>query len=69
MAPWEFIERAAAELGIGAEAFRKWRIRGVPHQWRLAIADRALAQGYDLDRAEFDRPPGSRRAEPAPEAA
>ena len=62
---WEFIEKAALDIGVEAEAFRKWRVRGVPHQWRLPIVDTALRQGFILDRDEFDTPPGPKRGSPA----
>lgn len=60
---WDFIERAAAELGVGPEAVRKWRNpnRGVSHQWRLPIIEIAQREGFPLDRAEFDKPPGPKR--------
>lgn len=62
MEAWEFIERAALALGVRPEAVRKWRVRGVPHSWRLRIVDTAAASNYPLDRGEFDRPPGPRRS-------
>lgn len=64
MDQWEFIEKAAAELGIGPEAIRKWRDRsrgGVPSRYRLDILDIAARENYALDRASFDNPPGPRR--------
>jgi hypothetical protein len=64
MDQWEFIEKAATDLGIDTEAIRKWRVRGVPHQWRLAIVDAAEDRGFALDRAEFDRPPGPKYPDP-----
>lgn len=64
MIAWDFIEATAAELGVSAEAVRKWRIRGVPYQWRLRLLDIADAAGFSLDRREFDRPPGPKRAAP-----
>lgn len=62
MSQWEFIERAGAELGFGAEAIRKWRTRGVPRRHRLEIQDIANRDKFPLDRAAFDEPPGSRRS-------
>ncbi len=57
---WDAIERVGAEIGVGAEALRKWRIRGVPRAWRLDLlrADRLR----EINEADFDKPPGPRRA-------
>jgi len=57
---WDFIEEAARKLGVGSEALRKWRVRGVPDRHRLSIVDEARAQRFRLDRGAFDRPPGPR---------
>jgi hypothetical protein len=57
-APWDFIERFARENHVEDEAIRKWRVRGVPHRWRLPIA---TAAGPGFDTAIFDAaPPGPR---------
>ncbi len=55
---WLFIERAAKKLEVGEEAFRKWRVRGVPNSQRLAIVDLAAIENFALDRRSFDLPPG-----------
>ena len=60
-AQWDFIERAGSALGVSAEALRKWRVRGVPGKFRLALVDQAEHEGFSLDRSAFDEPPGSRR--------
>ena len=56
---WGAIERIAIELGIGAEAVRKWRARGVPRSWRLDLlrADKLR----EIVEEDFDNPPGPRR--------
>lgn len=59
---WQFIERTAAALGADAEVIRKWRIRGVSHHWRVRLIEAAEAEGFALDRAAFDAPPGPKRA-------
>lgn len=69
MDQWEFIEASAQERGVSPEAFRKWRVRGVPHPARLAIVERAQRLGFSLDKAAFDEPPGSKRAARHAEAA
>lgn len=58
---WDAIERVAIELGIGAEAVRKWRTRGVPRSWRLDLlrADKL----HEIVEQDFDNPPGPRRSE------
>lgn len=56
---WEAIERVAKELGIGAEAVRKWRIRGVPRSWRLDLLRADTRREINED--DFSRPPGPRR--------
>lgn len=60
--PWEFIERFARENKVADEAIRKWRVRGVPHRWRLPIAS---AAGPEFRVAAFDDPPGPRSNEKA----
>jgi len=57
---WDAIERIATELGVGSEALRKWRTRGVPRAWRLDLlrADKL----HEIVEADFDNPPGPRRA-------
>jgi hypothetical protein len=56
---WDAIERVALELGIGAEAIRKWRIRGVPRSWRLDLLRADTRR--EIDEKDFARPPGPRR--------
>src|SRR5215472_14973526 len=62
MSEWDFIEQAAHRLGVGDEALRKWRVRGVPGRWRLPIAELAAAGGMPFATDAFDRPPGPRRS-------
>lgn len=58
---WDFIEKAGERLGATGEMRRKWRVRGVSHNWRLALVEEARRVRYRLDTAEFDRPPGPKR--------
>jgi hypothetical protein len=58
---WNFIEQVAGRLGVTGEAFRKWRVRGVPLRYRLDIVDDAAREGFAFDRAAFDEPPGPKR--------
>jgi hypothetical protein len=69
MDQWDFIETAANELGVSAEAFRKWRTRGVPRMYHLSVVDIAARERFALDRAAFDEPPGPRCAHEDAEAA
>lgn len=58
---WDAIERVALELGIGAEAVRKWRLRGVPRSWRLDLLRADIRR--EIDEQDFDKPPGPKRRE------
>ncbi len=59
-AQWDFIEHAAAALGIAAEAVRKWRVRGVPGKYRVPILQMGERRGLRIGAEAFDRPPGPR---------
>ncbi len=68
MSSWDAIERIARdELKVGDEAIRKWRVRGVARFWRhdLVKADKS----GEINEADFDSPPGPRRASSAEQAA
>ncbi len=55
---WPAIATGAAELGVGAEAIRKWRERGkVPYRWRLPLLNAAKARRKRLDESIFDNLP------------
>lgn len=55
---WQFIERAAADMGVGSEARRKWRERGhVPHKYRLPLLQAAKVARVKLDPEIFDNVP------------
>ena len=60
---WDAIERIASGLGVGAEALRKWRSRGVPRAWRLDLLRADLSR--EINEEDFDKPPGPRRSEKA----
>lgn len=53
-AQWEFIDRKAAEMGVGEEARRKWRTRGVAHKYRLPILEAARKERFKLNPSMFD---------------
>ena len=36
---WQIIDAIGADLGVGDEARRKWKTRGVAHRWRLPILE------------------------------
>ena len=57
---WDAIERVAAGLGVGPEARRKWRTRGVPRSWRLDLVRADIRR--EINESDFDNPPGPRRA-------
>lgn len=54
---WQFIDQTAEKLGVGADARRKWRERGVPHKWRIPILEAAQKARRKLDPRVFDQPP------------
>jgi hypothetical protein len=58
---WDAIERIAVGLGVGAEAVRKWRQRGVPRSWRLDLLRADIRR--EINEHDFDKPPGPRRRE------
>jgi hypothetical protein len=52
---WELIDRLAAEMGVKSNARRMWRVRGVPHRYRWALAQTALeAHGIALEGHHFE---------------
>jgi hypothetical protein len=58
---WEAIERVALGLGVGPEAVRKWRMRGVPRSWRLDLLRADIRR--EIIEQDFDNPPGPKRRE------
>ncbi len=60
--PWPLIDQLAEEMGVSAEARRKWQYRGVPHRWRMPLMAAAKAKHRKIDPNAFDKPP---RAEAA----
>jgi len=56
---WDAIERIALGLGVGREAIRQWRIRGVPRAWRLDLLKADIHR--EVIETDFDNPPGPRR--------
>ena len=57
---WDAIERVARGLGVGPEAVRKWRSRGVPRAWRFDLVRADIHR--EINETDFDKPPGPRRA-------
>lgn len=67
MDAWTTIDKIGARLGIGSASRWKWRQRGVPFKWHLALVAEAKKDGIMLDfatlRRRFARPkPRSKRA-------
>jgi hypothetical protein len=59
---WKAVDTLAAELGVSAEARRKWRERDtVPHRWRLPILQRAAGR-FEITAETFERTSRRRRA-------
>ena len=56
---WQIIDEIAEDLGVGAEARRKWKSRGVAHKWRLEILTRAQKSGYRITVADMEPQQGS----------
>lgn len=50
---WSEILHAAADLGILPEARKKWRMRGVPHRWRIPLLERFALKGVDFNPVFF----------------
>jgi hypothetical protein len=42
---WQFIRHRAAAIGVSEAALYKWRQRGVPHRYRMALAEAARDAG------------------------
>lgn len=58
LSQWTFIEKTAArDHEVTEIALRKWRVRGVPHRFRLPIMQAATAARVKLDATIFDEPP------------
>jgi hypothetical protein len=48
------IDGLAKRLGARDDTRRKWRQRGVPHQWRLPIIESAAEMGVKLSSTDFE---------------
>jgi hypothetical protein len=59
---WDQIDRVAERLGVKYDARRKWRARGVPYRWRLAII-RESAGSVGL--TDFEKLPSPAKSEAA----
>ncbi len=52
---WQLIDDTATELGAQQDARLKWRQRGVPPKWQIAIVQNLMARGVAIALADFDR--------------
>lgn len=59
---WDQIDRVAERLGVKYDARRKWRARGVPHRWRLAIIHESAGSVGPTD---FEKLPAPAKQEDA----
>lgn len=50
------IEQLATEMGVGKYAVDKWRLRGVPHKYRLPLIRMAAERGVQLTEEDFQSP-------------
>lgn len=50
---WNTVEELGAELGMSAEALRKWRLRGVPKSREAELLERARAAQIELSLAQL----------------
>lgn len=48
MIDWTKIEAFALREGIGREAVKKWRQRGIAHKWRLLAVARSATTAADM---------------------
>lgn len=69
---WTFIEERAAELGVNAEAVRKWRERNrVPYRWHMPLIRQFALHGRMVSMDFFEKlktasgPDNSNSSEPA----
>ena len=53
---WAFIDQYALEQGIKKRTLEKWRQRGVPYRFRLAIVLAAHRAGFMIAEADFAPP-------------
>ena len=51
---WQIIDEIAEDLGVGSEARRKWKSRGVAHKWRLEILTRAQKAGHRISVSDME---------------
>jgi hypothetical protein len=55
---WDIVDAVADRLGVKIDARRKWRSRGIPAAWRIAVANELIADGMTFTLADmqaFDR--------------
>jgi hypothetical protein len=54
---WKVVLDTAVALDVPYQTRMKWRVRGVPPKWRIAIAQHLMAHGVALSLADFDQLP------------
>lgn len=54
---WKLVDDTAVELGVNAEARLKWRQRGVPAKWRIAIQQNLMQRSLAVPLGDFDALP------------
>ena len=52
---WRIVDDTAAAMEVAAPARMKWRQRGVPSKWRIAIATALLERGVPVALSDFDK--------------
>lgn len=53
MDTWETLRPLSARIGVTAEAFKKWRQRGVPPRHFFPLLEAARNEGVDLTEADL----------------
>lgn len=52
---WKLVDDTGIALGAEQPGRLKWRQRGVPSKWRIAIAQNLMSRGIAVALADFDR--------------
>jgi hypothetical protein len=50
---WETLRPLSARIGVTAEAFKKWRQRGVPHRHVFPLLEAARAEDVELSERDL----------------
>lgn len=51
---WKLVDDTGLALGVSSDARMKWRQRGVPPKWRIAIAEALMARSIPVALSDFD---------------